>query len=183
MNKIIITGHTSPVGQILTEYFSRDYDVIGISRSTGYDLTKKSDRLNVIDLASNATHFINLANVGCSQTYILLGLYRRWANRTGKIISFGSMAAELTLETLYDYSASMEMIASKFLLERCHRELSIKQVFGIQPESILIRFANYGKKEGSRSWEPYSNKDQMIEIIDNIMKSSSYISTIDFRQI
>ena len=183
MSKIVITGHTGPVGKILSEYFSKEYEVIGISRSTGYDLSNADDRSKIIEIANDADHFINLANVGCSQSYILLGLYNAWSQRSGKIISFSSIAAALPLELLYGHSASLEMIASKFLLEQTHKELSMKKLFGNQPQSVLVRFMNFDPKEGSRAWEPYTDKQQMIDMVDFILKSDSYISTLDFRQI
>jgi hypothetical protein len=64
-----------------------------------------------------------------------------------------------------------------------HKELAYKQPFGNQPQSILIRFANYGQKPGHRDNEPFTRPDQMIKIIDFILESDTYISNIDFREI
>ena len=71
MKKLIITGHTSSIGKLLFDYYQTKYDVIGISRSTGYDLNDSDDLNRIIKLSLEAKHFINLANVGKSQTELL----------------------------------------------------------------------------------------------------------------
>ena len=185
MSKIILTGHTSPVGVILNKYLKSKYEVIEISRKTGYDLRNKLDIDNIIELSDNADHFINLANVGNSQTKLLLGVHNNWESKGkhGKIISFGTFATMIPMQTLWNYSADMEMISSKLLLEETHKQLQMKQLFGNQPQSILIRFMNYGAKTGGRASEPYTDEVKMIEMFDFVFNSTSYISTLDFREI
>jgi hypothetical protein len=77
----------------------------------------------------------------------------------------------------------MEMISSKLLLEETHKQLQMKTLFGSQPQSILIRFMNYGAKTGSRASEPYTDENKMIEMFDFVLNSTSYISALDFREI
>ena len=38
--KILMTGHTSPIGSVLFEHLSFTHQVTGISRQSGYDLNK-----------------------------------------------------------------------------------------------------------------------------------------------
>ena len=75
------------------------------------------------------------------------------------------------------------MLSNKLLLEKLHNELSLRQPFGPQPQSVLVRFANFGRKEGKRSNEPYTNEEQMIRLINFLLEVDTYISTIDFRGI
>ena len=185
MAKVILTGYTSPVGMILNKYLKSKHEVIEISRTTGYDLRNKIDIENIIELSNDVDHFINLANVGDSQTKLLLGVYNNWESKGkyGKIIIFGTFATMIPIQTLWNYSADMEMISSKLLLEETHKQLQMKKLFGKQPQSILIRFMNYGAKTGSRSAEPYTDDAKMIEIFNFVFNSTSYISTLDFREI
>ena len=37
--KIVLTGHTSPMGKELYAHLSKEYEVIGVSRESGYDLS------------------------------------------------------------------------------------------------------------------------------------------------
>ena len=50
--KIVLTGHTSPMGKELYAHLSKEYEVIGVSRESGYDLTKQED----VEKAVSYTH-------------------------------------------------------------------------------------------------------------------------------
>ena len=181
--KILITGHTSPIGKVLFEHLSKNHDITGISRSSGFDLY--TDIEKIIELAAEADCVINLANVGTTQTKLLYSINKLWKekNKTGKIISFGSLITEVKFYLIENIEADYDMIASKLLLEKCHKEITSEKPFGPQPQSILLRLANYGKKEGFRDTEPYTSAEQMIKIVDDVLYSDTYISTIDFREI
>jgi hypothetical protein len=185
MKKLIITGHTSSIGKLLFDYYQTKYDVIGISRSTGYDLNDSDDLNRIIKLSLEAKHFINLANVGKSQTELLYYIHKLGSEvgRTGRIINFGTLATEVSFDLLKKIPVDMEMLAHKLSLEKLHKELSVRTPFGKQPESVLIRFANYGKKLEHRANEPFTSPDQMTKIIDFILESDTYISSIDFREV
>ena len=66
--KILMTGHTSPMGKELYAHLSKEYEVIGISRESGYDLTKQEDVEKVVDMALDSDIFINLAHVSSAQS-------------------------------------------------------------------------------------------------------------------
>jgi hypothetical protein len=180
---ILITGHTSPIGSVLYEHLSIDHKVKGISRSTGYDLNSNIEKITKLSLDYECV--INLANVGTTQTKLLYAINKLWREnkKNGKIISFGSLITEVNFKLIENIDADYNMIASKLLLEKCHKEISSMQPFGPQPYSVLIRFANYGKKQGFRSTEPYTKPEQIIQLIDEILYSNLYMSTIDFREI
>ena len=40
--KILMTGHTSPMGKELYAHLVKEHEVIGVSRESGYDLTTVS---------------------------------------------------------------------------------------------------------------------------------------------
>ena len=183
--KILITGHTSRVGTVLVEHLEKNHELIKVSRSTGYDLTVKEDRIRVIDESVSADCFFNLANVGTSQTDLLFEVYQRWQSlgKAGKIISAGTLATAIPYELLRQVSQDTSMVANKLALEKMHNELAFKVIFGKHVQSILIRFANFGERASDRSQEPYTTNEQLIEIIDFVLNSSSYISSIDFRTV
>jgi len=181
---LLMTGHTSSVGRALCEFY-KDHEIVGISRSSNFDLTDPADIEKVIALSLDCDHFINLANVGHSQCDLLYGVYRLWQenNKPGKIISFGTLATAAPFSLLKRIPVDMFMLGHKLSLEKIHAELSIETPFGPQPQSVLIRFANYGMKTDKRSNEPYSTEKQMTEIVDFVLKSNTYISSLDFREI
>ena len=182
--KIILTGHTSPIGQVLYSHLCKTYEVIGISRDTGYDLTNHDDISRAIGQSAMAQHFINLANVP-TQSDILYGVHAMWSRlgKEGKIISFGTLATEVSYELLKKIPVDMAMMANKLSLEKMHKELAFKQPFGGQPQSVLLRFANYGQKTDHRANEPFTSPEQMISIIDFVLKTDTYISALDFREL
>lgn len=176
--KILLTGHTSSVGQTLSEHY-KDHELIKVSRATGFDLTKEESLQQVVELAMDVDCFMNLANVGVSQSILLQRVHSMWtqSNHYGKIISFGTHAPSIPFESLLTVSVDPQMVANKMLLEKIHNELKLKKVFGPQPQTVLLRFANYGSNK------PSTTEEQMIEIVDFILKSKTYISALDFREI
>lgn len=180
--KLLITGHTSAVGKDITEVYN---DYIGVSRITGFDLTNQADIQRVVKLSTEVDHVINLANVGKAQCDLLWEIYHSWQHigKYDKIISFGTLATEVSYDLLQKIPVDMSMLGHKLALEKMHKELSVNVPFGKQPQSVLLRFANYGEKPGKRSNEPYTSSKQLIEVLDFIFKNDSYISTIDFREI
>lgn len=95
--KIAITGHTSGVGKAIYEYFlSHGHEVIGMSRTTGFDL---NDIERVISVAKKCDVFINNTYFGNSQTELVKRLCQ-----SCKVITFGSIAADYVRELDSDYA-------------------------------------------------------------------------------
>ena len=69
--KIAITGHTQGIGKCAFERLSPN--IIGFSKSTGYDITKFNDRKRIIEESKDCDIFINNANAGFGQTYLKSG--------------------------------------------------------------------------------------------------------------
>lgn len=111
--KCIITGHTTGLGKSMFEHFqSLGWEVIGVSRKTGYDLRFDLDK--VVDLINTSDLFINNANVDRAQLDLL-----NLVNKNIKQIVLGSIAGEFHQQLQSNYSQR------KFdLAQRC-RELTL----------------------------------------------------------
>jgi len=181
--KIILTGYTSPIGSILYNHLSNTHQVIGIGRED-YDLLSFTDIDKLIEQSKTVDHFINLANIP-TQAEILYKVHTAWSElgKDGKIISFGTLATEVPHSLLQRIPIDMQMLASKLSLEKMHRELAFNKPFGIQPQSVLLRFANYGLKTNHRANEPSTTDKQITTIIDFVINNSTYVSSLDFREI
>ena len=75
--KIVITGHTSPMGKELYAHLSKEYEVIGVSRESGYDLTKQEDVEKVVDMALDADFILDedaqrIADEAANQVLVFL---------------------------------------------------------------------------------------------------------------
>lgn len=89
--KIVITGHTQGVGKHIYDYYvSQGHEVIGCSRTTGYDLEKFEDIIRVCELAEGCDLFINNTYAKTAQEDLLDRLY----NKVGKMVVFGSVAGD-----------------------------------------------------------------------------------------
>lgn len=180
-----MTGHTSPMGTVLFEHLKHHHEVVGISRNTGYDLNKLEDIQQVVEQSINYDHFVNLAHVENAQIQLLMLIHKKWSeiNKTGKIITFGTLGTELSEDILKHVKADLNYIKQKTHLENVHRFLSTKTPFGTQPQSVLIRILNYGKKTDVRQEEPFCDTQDIKRTFDYVLNEPLYISSIDVRKI
>jgi len=86
--KILMTGHTQGLGKTLYDYFSKENEVVGISRSTGHDLKNQNTIDYIISEAENYDIFIN----NTFQFEKQLELVKALRGKT-RIVSFGSIAS------------------------------------------------------------------------------------------
>jgi hypothetical protein len=92
--KYAITGHTSGIGKRVYERLSPN--IIGFSRTNGYNIQLPDDRQRILNAVQDCDVFINCANDGFSQTLLFLELHDRWKSDCNKtIINVGSRIAEV----------------------------------------------------------------------------------------
>lgn len=107
--KIALTGHTRGLGLAFFNYFlERDHTVVGISRTSGYDLTNNIEEIT--NLIKSCDLFINNAHVGTSQAILIEKLYN-----TIPIITIGSIASD------YVYTGDLYRI-EKLVIETTHKK-------------------------------------------------------------
>lgn len=130
--KYAITGHTSGIGKTLFKILSPD--CLGFSRSTGYDITEKENRLRIIKEVDNCDIFINNANDEFGQIQMFIELFKQWQGRPKTIVNVGSAIIESSLIRTDD----IELLAyqsQKLIL----RDLSFKTV-GL----CKVRYVSFG---------------------------------------
>lgn len=110
--KIIVTGHTKGLGKAIYEhYVNLGHEVIGFSRSNGYDVNDPEIKTEIINAAKASNIFFNNVHSGLSQVDFLNRLH----NAT-TIITSGSMAADL--RGLNEYARE------KLTIENTHKQLA-----------------------------------------------------------
>ena len=92
--KIAITGHTKGLGSEITKHFAKDHEVIGFSRTNGYDIKSPMDRKKILKASVDADVFINLVHNYYHQTDLLLEFFREWEHQDKLIINISSMVVE-----------------------------------------------------------------------------------------
>ena len=84
--KVAITGHTRGFGNSLYEIFkSHEHDVLGFSRSNGFDISNNSIKEKIVDEVKGFDVFINNAYHSQGQLDVLNAILECWDN-TGKIV-------------------------------------------------------------------------------------------------
>ena len=182
--KIVLTGHTSPMGKELYAHLSKEYEVIGVSRESGYDLTKQEDVEKVVDMALDADLFINLAHVESAQSQMLIMINNKWSkeSRLGLVISFGSLATKLDNDILRAVNIDKQYLADKHKLDAVNNSLANQKPFGQQCQFTLVRVLNYGEKTGDRAGEPTCSVDDICRTFDYIINEPMYIGKLDIRR-
>ena len=159
--KIAITGHTSGIGAGLYQHLSPN--VIGFSKSTGYDINSKSDRVRIIEESRDCDMFINNAHSEFGQTHLFSDLFREWKYLDKTIINVGSRIAEIKIpdhrHVLLNYQA--EKLALKHMTDSLQgwRCKVVYKWFGyVGTEAILKKYPNFTPSD-------YITVDQAVKII------------------
>tara|TARA_B100001027_G_C16252689_1_gene325265 strand:+ start:81 stop:617 length:537 start_codon:yes stop_codon:yes gene_type:complete len=85
---IALTGHTEGIGKAI--YEELDNEVLGFSRSNGYNITNKEDRIKIINESMDCDVFINNAHQGFGQVELLMELFDTWRMENKLIINVGT---------------------------------------------------------------------------------------------
>lgn len=90
--KIGITGHSRGLGQSLASVISKNHQVVGFSRTNGYNLTDVS---KIVDHAAHCDVFINNAYHEYFQCDLLSKMFQLWKDdETKQIVSIGSTVTD-----------------------------------------------------------------------------------------
>jgi short-subunit dehydrogenase len=83
-NSIAIIGHTRGIGKAIADFYrKKGYDVIGMSRSNGYDITNQQKK--IVDALQNCGFVVINAYAGRSQFNLLKNIYGRYHNDSKRI--------------------------------------------------------------------------------------------------
>jgi hypothetical protein len=162
--KYAITGHTEGIGRRAFERLNPN--IIGFSRSAGYDINDKLDRLKIVNQSRNCDIFINNATENFAQSYMFLDMLDIWYDDPTKtIINVGSRIAELTTlpashQHLRYYHA--EKLAVKQLSNQYAVTARCKIVYRwfayVGTAKILAKYPNFKEND-------YITEDQAVDII------------------
>lgn len=182
--KIIITGHTSPMGKDVYEHYSKTYNCLGVSRNTGYDLTKSEDQDRVVSEALARDVFLNIAHVGTAQSTLLMKLKQRWSQESPlkKVITVGSLATKVPQKLLDQVGIDKQYLKDKHQIDAISNSLANEMPFGAQLQFSLVRVLNYGEKTGTREGEPSCTAQDIIRTVDYIVNEPMYVGVIDVRR-
>lgn len=138
MKKIAITGHTSGIGQSLTQALSaKGHSVVGLSRTNGGDI-RHIDK--ILPLIVDCDIFINNAQQDFNQTDLLYTVWNQWRNAPNKHIwCISSMMTLYSTQSNRDDASSVQSSRyrnQKIALEDACFELQAKSPW---PDIVVIR--------------------------------------------
>ena len=161
--KIAVTGHTQGIGKRLYERYSPN--CIGFSKSTGYDIMKKEDRLRIISESSDCDVFVNNACSFYGQTLLLINLVQTWKDQKKTIINVGSRVADINLplnriELLeyQSYKVALKEMSNRISLMDITCDVQYKSFAYVGTEAILQKYPNFTKKD-------YITEDEAVDLI------------------
>jgi len=156
--KMVITGHTYGIGKALYDSFkSAEWEVVGLSRSNGYDIDKDFDK--VVEAATGADLFINNAYRDKQQTRLVHAL----KNKVAKMVVMGSVSRHYPELIHTDYVHDKQELA-----EAC-------RLISIDPNGIDVLHLDLSFIE-----QPIPNDDPTAFSSDYVIKFDEILSAIDF---
>jgi NAD(P)-dependent dehydrogenase (short-subunit alcohol dehydrogenase family) len=185
--KVAITGHTRGIGKKISEYFiSLGYEIVGLSKSTGSDLSIEKNKTNAISKIIECDIFVNNAFVSIEKTYshhsyvpveILFEVHKAWKNNPSKkIFVIGSMSSSLYMTRDYGYGGYQ---ISKMALDKSSWLLSHASEY---PMIHLLKPGRVDTDMVKNRMGPKMKTGDLIPVIDFCMKHSNtiYIREIAF---
>jgi short-subunit dehydrogenase len=157
MKQIIVTGATSPVGSVIVESLKPTYNILAISRTTGWDLRCSKQHKILVNETKKAFAFINCAHISHLQGIFLS------ESAASLNISFGSLITKISWEDAKNL-ANYNYIQDKLFLEYVHKS---------KKNSALINISSFGRNEVV----PNVTEDQLLNPIHDILKSKIELPT------
>lgn len=136
--KVIVTGHTRGLGaEIATTYKNLGHEVIGFSRSNGYDLRNWAHMQKMLDQVQDGDWFFNVAKPDFVQTTILYELWKKWQDQNKTIVNISSgITAIPTLPPGMFNDANLDLYrTAKMSLNEASRQLAFKAMY---PKILLV---------------------------------------------
>jgi hypothetical protein len=156
--KFAITGHSSGIGKAV---YDRLYpDVLGFSRSNGYDITDPASRRKIVKESIECDVFINNAHNGFSQIDMLVDLFTEWRDLPKVIINIGSRAADKSLTQ-----------KNQHLLHYMVQKRSLKSIIPLLvSHTCRVEYRSFGYVGTPRILAKYPNftPDKYIEISEAV---------------
>jgi hypothetical protein len=137
--KIAITGHSKGLGASLkTVYETKGFEVIGFSRSNGYDLRNWDTMQKMLTQVRDCDMFISCAKPDFVQTTILYELWKLWQGQEKTIINISSILTQYpTCPPALFNNPDMDFYrTSKLSLNEACSQLSFKNYL---PRIMLVK--------------------------------------------
>lgn len=172
--KCVITGHTSGLGRAIYEHFlSIDWEVVGLSRSNGHDITLSQDE--IVEIATGCDLFINNASYDTAQ----LDLLSRLCTKVSKIVTMGDIGTSFKEIRYTKYTQNMNIVETGERLISLSNDPMLADMLYLKLSFVENTYEEIIKPNRMKSEYTIS----YAEIINTIMfwLDNPNIKTIEFR--
>lgn len=174
MKKIAITGHTSGIGLEIYQSLSNKFNIIGLSRSNGYDLSTLSGISKAVYTAKDCDVFINNAYGGADTQVKIAELWssvvtdrpRLIINITSNLIKLRHLIPAKTTELLEYIDAKQQLVSTS------HNINSAKNTCRAVNLGLGWIDTEFNKKHGLdhplliQSYQQLKNKNKLISVAE-----------------
>lgn len=150
MKKLAITGHTDGIGGALVELIKDEYEILGMSRTNGFYLTKEGIVERIFETAKDCDIFVNNAFCRSRQTELYDIFYDNWkTDPTKHIINIGSKLRLNVDETGFigqnnPYSNEKRDLHLRWMANLHDSDRRCK-ISNISPGFVDTKFSSYSK--------------------------------------
>jgi NADP-dependent 3-hydroxy acid dehydrogenase YdfG len=129
--KIIITGHTEGIGKAFYDFYTvKGYEVVGYSRSNGYDISNHDNICKVVsEVMKGCDVFINNAYSSESQVTLMRMIDKLWKSELTKThVVLGSRASDIPTpnENYVRHKKRIDQVAIELQKNAAYRLLVLK---------------------------------------------------------
>jgi nucleoside-diphosphate-sugar epimerase len=177
--KIAITGHTQGIGLAVATVFQQyGHDVIGFSRSNGFDISNPQVRLTI--LSHDVDVFINNAYHPTGQTKLLKELIDRWGNTDTLIIN---MSSKCTMFPTDDPDPSVQEYQETYKAAKLEQEAIINDLLPHRNPKLLNVIPGVVDAGPSKIYSKDPNKIDPMHLAQLIYEVVSMRGRLDVQQI
>jgi len=165
--KIAITGHTSGIGlSLYTKFKIQGHDVVGFSRSTGYDIGSDDVCCKLLNEIADCDVLVNNAYHSIGQNRILARILNEWNGSKKSVINISSNIVSVPYAYFDQYPAVQEYRTSKVVNnEIVNSYTGTVNILNVLPEAVKTNFflGKFNKKFLEQGMSP----DYVAELIIN----------------
>ena len=178
--KIAITGHTRGIGKAIYDSLSPDYEVLGFSRSNGYDISDPEQLNSLIAEIQSCDVFINNAYVHKAQTKLLKTFCEKWESTPDKFIIH--MGSKLFLydspESSQEDLTQLGRIIRIYSKEKQQQEIILNQYLDKPSPKVCNLQLGPVDTDMIQDWEIVKIPPEAVaSIVKNIIEIKDYVFT------
>jgi NAD(P)-dependent dehydrogenase (short-subunit alcohol dehydrogenase family) len=172
--KIIVTGHTRGLGKGIYDYFSKDNEVVGFSKSNGFDITDSDCRTQIVNASEDADIFVNNAhaNGDFAQLHLLKDMHELWKHQNKIIINVSSFRSTF-VDGNFEFSESFR-VKKELDLFCTKNQHVLKYPYIINLRPGLIDTDRTRNEQGKKI-----NVQDVIMVLDFILKNKDTFKILD----